>query len=105
MKNQLEDNKISKSNRENLESSITYFKNHKAKMRDAQNQQENIAIGSGVTEAACKTLVKQRLCNSGMRWKEKGAQSVLSLRSLAHTDSRWDQFWQKIDQYGMGIVA
>ena len=105
MKNQLEDHKISKSNRENLESSITYFKNHKAKMRYAQNQQENIAIGSGVTEAACKTLVKQRLCNSGMRWKEKGAQSVLSLRSLAHTDSRWDQFWQKIDQYGMGIVA
>jgi len=28
---------------------------------------------SGVTEAACKTVIKQRLCCSGMRWKEAGA--------------------------------
>ena len=28
---------------------------------------EKLPIGSGVTEAACKTLVK--LCGSGMRWK------------------------------------
>jgi len=26
---------------------------------------EHLPIGSGVTEAACKTLVKQRLCASG----------------------------------------
>ena len=26
-------------------------------------------IGSGVTEAACKTLIKQRFCLAGMRWK------------------------------------
>jgi len=32
-----------------------------------------IAIGSGVTEAACKTIVKQRLCQSGMKWLELGA--------------------------------
>ena len=28
----------------------------------------SLPIGSGVTEAACKTLVKQRLCGSGMQW-------------------------------------
>lgn len=39
-------------------------------------------IGSGVTEAACKTLVKQRLCRAGMRWTEDGAQTILSLRAL-----------------------
>jgi len=27
------------------------------------------ALFTGVTEAACKRLVKQRLCASGMRWK------------------------------------
>jgi len=39
----------------------------------------NQVIGSGVTEAACKTIVKQRLCLSGMRWKDKGAGVILSL--------------------------
>ena len=66
---------------------------------------KNIPIGPGVTEAACKTLIKQRLCNSGMRWKEKGAAAVISLRSMTQTDCRWDQFWGKIDQYGYPIAA
>ena len=40
-----------------------------------------IPRGSGVTEAACKTLVTQRLKLSGMRWKTPGAQTVLDLRT------------------------
>ena len=88
-----------------LTAAITYFKNNKPRMRYAQNQSQNIPIGSGVTEAACKTLIKQRLCNSGMRWKEKGAAAVISLRSMTQTDCRWDQFWGKIDQYGYPIAA
>jgi len=60
----------------------------------------SILTPGGVTEAACKTLVKQRLCASGMRWKRKGAGIVLSLRALTHTVGRWTQFWQKIDQFG-----
>lgn len=88
-----------------LNISIRYFINNKHRMTYARNVGHNIPIGSGVTEAACKTLVKQRLCNSGMRWKEKGAAAVLSLRSLAHTDCRWDQFWGKINQYGYPLAA
>jgi hypothetical protein len=61
---------------------------------------EALPIGSGVTEAACKTLVKQRLCASGMRWKNKGARIVLSLRALTHSAGRWAQFWEKINQFG-----
>lgn len=96
---------LSSASREDLDSAITYFKNNKSRMSYAQNIKNNIPIGSGVTEAACKTLVKQRLCNSGMRWKEEGAAAVLSLRSLAHTDCRWEQFWGKIDQYGFTLAA
>ena len=62
---------------------------------------DHLPIGSGVTEAACKTLVKQRLCASGMRWKNKGARVVLSLRALTHTTGRWAQFWEKINQFGV----
>ena len=62
---------------------------------------QNLPIGSGVTEAACKTLIKQRLCRSGMRWNDKGAAIVLSLRSLVKTTNRWDQFWNKINYNGI----
>ncbi len=97
--------KLKLADKETLQSSVTYFQNHKEKMKYAKNQKDNLPIGSGVTESACKTLVKQRLCNSGMRWKEAGAQAVLSLRALTHTDARWNQFWDKLDQYGYNLAA
>lgn len=100
-----ETHRLNAAQKAELNAAISYFENNKAKMKYAQNQEKNLPIGSGVTEAACKTLVKQRLCNSGMRWKEEGAAAVLSLRSLAHTDCRWDQFWGKIDQYGYPVAA
>ena len=61
----------------------------------------NFPIGSGVTEAACKTLVKQRLCRSGMKWKDKGASLVLRLRALVCTKGYWEQFWERINQAGL----
>ncbi|MGA8183907.1 MAG: ISKra4 family transposase [Terriglobia bacterium] len=78
----------------------TYFNNHRHQMDYPGFLAQHLPIGSGVTEAACKTLVKQRLCASGMRWKTKGARIILSLRSLVNTTGRWAQFWEKIDQFG-----
>ena len=49
--------------------------------------------------------VKQRLCASGMRWKEKGASVVLSLRGLIRSTGRWQQFWGKINQYGFPVLG
>jgi len=87
-----------------LEACITYFANHQHQMDYAGYRAQGYPIGSGVTEAACKTLVKQRLCCSGMRWTIKGAQNVLSLRALVQTKDRWTQFWRKISQYGVPKV-
>jgi hypothetical protein len=39
-------------------------------------------IGSGVTEAACKTVFTQRLKQSGMSWEEDGGQVIVDLRVL-----------------------
>ncbi len=47
------------------------------------------------TGASCKTLVKQRLCGAGMRWKPQGAKIVLSLRTLVQSTGRRAQFWHK----------
>lgn len=91
--------------REQLEKSITYFTNNKKMMKYSDYVEKNKPIGSGVTEAACKVIIKQRLCNSGMKWKEKGASAVISLRTLSYTKDRWQQFWNKIDQYGFQMAA
>ncbi|TAL43583.1 MAG: hypothetical protein EPN89_15525 [Methylovulum sp.] len=39
---------------------------------------QDLPIGSVVTEDACKTLVKQRLCCSGMRWKPQVPEGIKS---------------------------
>jgi hypothetical protein len=90
-----------------VEKAITYFsnQNRKGRMDYARWVEENLPLGSGVTEAACKVIVKQRLCGSGMKWKEPGAAAVLSVRCLTYTTERWSQFWSKIDQYGFPVAA
>lgn len=101
------DSKLPEIIEKDLRATITYFSNNIAKnrMNYAQHIDEKLPIGSGVTEAACKTLVKQRLCGSGMRWKTKGAKVVLSLRALVQTTNRWQQFWDKIVQFGVRYQA
>jgi hypothetical protein len=79
---------------------ITYLQNQKGRMNYAYSVERNWPIGSGVTEAACKTLIKHRLCKSGSRWKDDGALAVLSIRALRLTSGRWQEFWRNIDQYG-----
>ncbi len=93
-----------KSIRENLTAAVTYFQNHCHQMNYAVYAERHYPIGSGVTEAACKTVIKQRLCGSGMRWKEMGAAVVLSLRTLVLTETRWRQFWNKLNQYGVSLA-
>jgi len=87
-------------NRKDLEDAIRYVTNHLSMMDYASNVENKLPIGSGVTEAACKTLIKQRFCRSGMRWKDAGIKTVMSLRSLVLTRGRWNQFWEKIDKWG-----
>ena len=53
---------------------------------------EGFMIGSGVVEAACKTLVTQRLKLSAMRWGRDGAQAVLTMRGWDQSD-RFDEAW------------
>jgi hypothetical protein len=90
-----------------IEAALSYFGNQSkaGRMDYPPLVAARVPIGSGVTEAACKVLVKQRLCGSGMKWKEPGAAAVLSLRCLTYTTDRWAQFWGKIDRYGFPMVA
>ncbi len=96
---------LPQSQQKELDSAITYFGNNKNKMTYAKNVEKNLPIGSGVTEAACKVIVKQRMCGSAMKWREKGAGTVLRLRCLNYSTGRWEQFWDKVNQYGLPMAA
>lgn len=76
-----------------LQAQVTYFTNNHERMRYVWAEARNIPVGSGVQEAACKTLVVQRMKCSGMSWLTAGGQAILTLRSLQHSDrfgAAWD---------------
>lgn len=71
---------------------LGYFRKRRRRMRYAEMKAQGLPIGTGVTEAACKTLVAQRLKQSGMRWGQEGGQAILNLRGWAQSE-RFDQAW------------
>ena len=83
---------------------ITYYENNKNKMSYPYQLTHDLPLGSGVTEAACKTVVKQRMCVSGSRWKDAGASCVLALRTLKLTTGRWKQFWNYAMKHGPTLL-
>jgi hypothetical protein len=92
--------KLSKSGLEEVNKGLGYMKANDDRMDYVRAVQEGYPIGSGVTEAACKTLVKARICGSGMKWHEESMQQVLCLRALRQSTDRWEQFWEKLDRQG-----
>ena len=74
---------------------LRYFLHNRHRMRYAHTQTRHLPIGSGIVEAACKTLVTQRLKRSGMRWRHAGGQAILTLRALMQS-SRFDQAWASL---------
>jgi hypothetical protein len=79
--------------RKRLETQLTYFRNQRPRMHYAEYVRNGLPIASGVMEAACKTLVTQRLKQSGMAWSQAGGQPILTLRSLIQSD-RWQPAWE-----------
>jgi len=84
-----------------LEAASGYFAHNLERMDYVVFRAMQFPIGSGVTEAACKTLVKLRLCGSGMKWTRSGAQTVITLRALLLSTSRWASLWAYFDQHGL----
>ena len=73
-------------------SELTYFRRNRRRMCYARWKANGLPIGSGVVEAACKTLVTQRMKRSGMRWRHQGGQAILTFRALAQSD-RFERGW------------
>jgi len=71
---------------------LAYLKSQSPFMSYAKARRAHLSIGSGVVEAACKTLVTQRLKVSGAQWTRPGAGAVLHLRALSQSDRLNDAF-------------
>lgn len=78
--------------RQAMHKALAYFREHRHRMPYAHLRGQHLPIGSGVVEAACKTLVSQRLKRSGMRWRHTGGQAILTFRALCQSE-RFERAW------------
>jgi len=82
---------------------LAYFRKNRARMRYAAVAAKKLPIGSGVIEAACKTLASTRMKRSGMRWGQEGGQAVLTLRSRQQSEE-FDMTWELLHRDRVGHV-
>jgi hypothetical protein len=72
---------------------LGYFQRNKLRMLYQTFREAGYFIGSGVVEAGCKTVVGQRLKQSGMLWSLKGASDLLTVR-CALLSGWFQNFWK-----------
>jgi hypothetical protein len=78
-----------------FEKAYRYLRKRMKYMKYAEYKRVGVPLGSGVTEAGCKTIYTQRLKLSGMSWKKAGAQTVLNLRVLL-LSGVWEEAYQRV---------
>jgi hypothetical protein len=61
-------------------------------INDPDFQSQGWQIGSGPTEATCKTLTA-RVKDSRMRWDADNAEAVMAIEALTQS-GQWDLYWQ-----------
>jgi len=69
-----------------------YFEHNAERMRYPAFRAQGLFVGSGVVEAACKTVIGARLKGSGMFWTVRGANAILALR-CCRLSGRFEDYW------------
>ena len=82
-----------KEQKEICEKEVNYFEKNKARMRYDSFRRQDLFVGSRVVEDGCRTVIGQRLKQSGMFWTVKGANSIIALRCCL-LSKRWEDFWE-----------
>jgi len=77
----------------NPEKLLDYFVTNETRLDYPWAIRNQLPIGSGAVESACRHIPQQRLKQSGMRWSDPGAQSILNLRTL-HRNGEFEQYWE-----------
>jgi hypothetical protein len=83
---------LSKAREEAFLEAYRFLRKNWRRMRYATYRRQGTPIGSGVTEAACKTVFTQRLKRSGMSWRKESGQLIVDLRIL-HLSGIWNEVY------------
>ena len=73
---------------------VGYFEKNKERMRYADYFDQGLFVGSGVIEAGCKSVIGQRLKQSGMEWTVRGANAITALRCVIKSN-RFEDYWEQ----------
>jgi hypothetical protein len=84
--------------RADADKQLAYFETNRHRMRYKHFRDLGLFVGSGVVEAGCKTLIAQRLKQSGMRWTTRGATGIFTLR-CEQASGTWDDSRRRIHTY------
>jgi hypothetical protein len=76
-----------------LHTEADYFERNKERMRYPKFRKQGLFIGSGVIEAACKTVIGSRLKQSGMFWTVRGADAIIALRCYRRS-GKFEDYWE-----------
>jgi len=76
------------------ERAVDYFTTNAERMRYPVFRTQGMHIGSGIAEAACKTIVSTRAKRSGMRWTPEGLDALLPLRTSV-LNGAYDSLWEQ----------
>jgi len=76
------------------EKAVGYFTTNAQRMRYPSFRAQGMHVGSGIVEAACKTVVSTRAKRAGMRWTPDGLDAVLALRTSV-LNKTYDEFWEE----------
>ena len=86
--------RLSKTKLEHLKKVYRYFTTNRERMRYGDYLAAGYPIASGVIEGACKHVIGDRMCGTGMRWEFEGAQPMLDLRV-----TKLNKHWPKFSEY------
>ena len=75
--------------KDEIDTALGYFENNAPRMRYHWFRQCGLFVGSGVVESSCKTVIGQRLKQSGMHWTLAGADAIIALR-CREASSHWE---------------
>ena len=78
--------------RGDVERELEHFRKNRLRMCYRAMRDRNLPIGSGLVEAANKSIVTKRSKGSGKRWSMEGGQAIMTFRALI-LSGRFDRAW------------
>jgi hypothetical protein len=99
---------VSAAKRDQYRAAYAYLRKRMRWLDYSGYRRDHLPIGSGVTEAGCKTVFTQRLKQSGMTWNGGSGQWIVGLRVI-HLSGVWSEVYQSYlaskDTLGIGPQA